>query len=77
MRTDDDDDDESAEQSLWSRRSNRCLSCGYPQTWATQRHQFGRLLKAGFSRERAKAVTPRCQKCATVLLREHKLRADA
>lgn len=48
-----------------------CKDCQSAMTWAEQRRQFARLLSRGFSREEAKALLPRCQKCVTAALREH------
>lgn len=42
-----------------------CLHCQYPMTWEQQRRQFSRLLENGLTKEQAKTVMPRCQKCTT------------
>ena len=49
---------------------SRCLACDSPMTWRDQRRQFARLLERGFTADEAKQLTPRCQKCMTILLRE-------
>jgi hypothetical protein len=46
----------------------RCRDCRYPQTWADQRRQWGRGLRAGLTPDEAKAAMPRCQKCMTTHL---------
>jgi hypothetical protein len=61
--------DESDERPPPPRLSDRCKSCGYAQTWADQRRQFGRLIRAGFDRDQVKALLPRCQKCLTQTLK--------
>jgi hypothetical protein len=63
--SDDNDDD----RGVRTRKPDRCLQCRYPITWAAQRQQFGRLMRAGFSIAGAKQMMPRCQKCMTVALR--------
>ena len=47
----------------------QCKGCGTPRmTWAEDRRQYGRALKRGLSPDEAKALTPRCQKCMTIVL---------
>lgn len=46
-----------------------CLGCRTPQTWSSQRRQYGRALNRGLTPEQAKASQPRCQKCMTVYLK--------
>jgi hypothetical protein len=47
---------------------NKCKDCKYAMTWASQRQQFGRLVKRGFSVDDTKQLMPRCQKCLTKLV---------
>lgn len=54
-----------------------CLRCKYPMTWEAQRRQFGRLIRRGLTKEQAKEMLPRCQKCMTVYLRELTVMAAA
>lgn len=50
-------------------RDDLCRGCGVvPLTWADQRKQFGRMMRAGLSKEQAGANSPRCGKCVTELL---------
>jgi hypothetical protein len=48
---------------------SKCIGCGFPVTWEHQRRQWGRLMRRGLSREEAKNLMPRCQKCMTLALR--------
>lgn len=45
----------------------KCSRSGCPVslTWAEQRRQFGRAVRAGLSVDEIKALMPRCQKCMT------------
>jgi hypothetical protein len=55
----------------------KCVDCKRPcLTWADQRRQYGRVLRAGLTPKEAKALMPRCQKCTTKALREIKLGLD-
>jgi hypothetical protein len=47
----------------------RCETCKNPLTWESQRKQYMRLIKRGWSEDRAKAAMPKCQKCVTRMLR--------
>lgn len=60
---------EAAKARLPARPKTVCLQCGYSITWATQRQQFGRLMRKGFSVEDARKLLPRCQVCLTATLR--------
>ena len=51
------------------RRKTVCLRCGYPITWADQRHQYGRAITHGLTPEAAKKLMPRCQGCTTAAFR--------
>jgi hypothetical protein len=47
----------------------KCLGCGWiMMTWAEQRRQFGRAVRAGLSLDETKQLMPRCQKCTTEAL---------
>lgn len=48
---------------------SKCLRCGNLMTWADQKRQYGRLMRAGVSNDKIREVQPRCQKCVTILLR--------
>lgn len=47
-----------------------CKQCRKRMTWAGQRVQYGRLIRAGLDKESAQKVMPKCQKCVTKLLRD-------
>jgi len=47
---------------------SKCLRCKNTMTWAQQRQQFGRLLRAGLSPQESRDISPRCQKCVTLYL---------
>lgn len=49
-----------------------CKRCKTTVTWAEQRKQYGRLIRAGLELSQAKEAGPRCKKCMTVYLREEK-----
>jgi hypothetical protein len=49
-------------------KRDKCLRCQNPMTWADQRRQYGRAMRAGMTVEEARRILPRCQKCMTVLL---------
>ena len=49
-------------------RANACRGCDRGLTWAEQRRRFGRAMRAGLTVEEVKALTPRCQKCMTLVL---------
>ena len=50
-------------------KTHACLDCGREVTWQERRRQFGRVMRAGLTAEEAKALTPRCQKCMTLVLK--------
>jgi hypothetical protein len=52
----------------------KCLGCGAQLTWAKQRRQFGRTIRAGLTPEEIKTLVPRCQKCMTEVLHARGLR---
>ena len=46
-----------------------CLGCGRRiVTWAEQRRQYGRAMRAGLTKAQAGELMPRCQKCTTGFL---------
>lgn len=52
------------------RLTNKCHRCGTPQTWANAKAQYGRMIRRGLTPEKAKAFSPCCQKCTTIVLQE-------
>jgi hypothetical protein len=50
--------------------SDLCSRCSARITWADQRRQWGRLIRAGLSERQARDIQPRCQKCVTIHLAE-------
>lgn len=50
----------------------KCRGCGSRLTWAAQMQQFWRAVNRGASEDVAKAISPRCQKCMTIYLRQEK-----
>lgn len=51
-------------------RITKCVRCQCQVTWAEQRKQFNRCLNKGMSRDKAKLLMPRCQKCLTAELKD-------
>jgi hypothetical protein len=49
--------------------ANICAVCSRGLTWAEQKRQYGRALRAGLASDEAKRLMPRCQKCLTDILR--------
>jgi hypothetical protein len=49
-------------------KAKTCLDRGREMTWAEQRRQFGRAIRAGLTADEVKTLTPRCQKCMTLVL---------
>jgi hypothetical protein len=50
--------------------ASKCLDCGYPVAWNTQRSQYGRAIRRGLTPDQAKELMPLCGKCLTAALRK-------
>ncbi len=50
-------------------KRNRCTQCHGGMTWAEQKKQWGRMVRAGTNEVDATAAQPRCQKCTTAYLK--------
>ena len=50
--------------------TNKCRRCLVSLTWGNAKAQYGRMIRRGLTPEKAKALSPCCQKCTTIVLQE-------